>query len=307
MPLCFGALGSVLASSAPQRGRIGAGGPDLLSGDPPATVDLVALVVSLARSEPAPGSKQLAPDHVTAERGRKEPLLLFLGAERHDRRNDPGRNPHRRTFNPAGAEFLGDDDLLHRAGGAAPGFGQVRLYPAALRDSDFALLAWNRFERSNFRADLRTKLSVPGRGRCSLRACRSWWLCRRLSGVFRVPTECGDESERAAVVNVGVVFPGESDATVDLNAVLRAVLRGCGARVAATAAANSQSVLSSSARAASHGGGGAFGGGDHLCTLGALMAWNWPIGRHCSRIFAYAAAVSVAQRAMPTASADRAW
>ncbi len=35
------------------------------------------------------------------------------------------------------------------------------------------------------------------------------------------------------------------------------------------------------------------------------MAWNWPIGLpNCSRILAYCAAVSVAQRATPTASAD---
>ena len=39
----------------------------------------------------------------------------------------------------------------------------------------------------------------------------------------------------------------------------------------------------------------------HLC----LMAWNWPIGLpNCSRILAYSDAVSVAQRATPTASAD---
>ncbi len=39
----------------------------------------------------------------------------------------------------------------------------------------------------------------------------------------------------------------------------------------------------------------------HLC----LTAWNWPMGRpNCSRILAYSAAVSVAQRATPTASAD---
>ncbi|CFS26565.1 Uncharacterised protein [Mycobacterium tuberculosis] len=39
----------------------------------------------------------------------------------------------------------------------------------------------------------------------------------------------------------------------------------------------------------------------HLC----LIAWNCPIGRpNCSRILAYADAVSVAHRATPTASAD---
>ena len=85
-----------------------------------------------------------------------------------------------------------------------------------------------------------------------------------------------------------------------------------GASVAATAAANSKAVSSepfsrhsSIARAASHTAAVARSVSAiisaHLC----LMAWNWPIGLpNCSRILAYAVAVSVAQRATPIASAD---
>ena len=90
-----------------------------------------------------------------------------------------------------------------------------------------------------------------------------------------------------------------------------------GASVAATAAANSTlepvvsqlfwsaSRASSKARAASQTAAVARSVSAiisaHLC----LMAWNWPIGLpNCSRILAYCAAVSVAQRATPTASAD---
>src|SRR3984885_11381257 len=79
-----------------------------------------------------------------------------------------------------------------------------------------------------------------------------------------------------------------------------------GASVAATAAANSTSGEASSiARAASHTAAVARSVSAiisaHLC----LMAWNWPIGLpNCSRILAYCAAVSVAQRATPIASAD---
>ena len=85
-----------------------------------------------------------------------------------------------------------------------------------------------------------------------------------------------------------------------------------GASVAATAAANSKAVssdgfslCSSIARAASHTAAVARSVSAiisaHLC----LMAWNWPIGLpNCSRILAYAVAVSVAQRATPMHSAD---
>ena len=57
MPLCLGALGSVRASSAPQRENCAAVVQIFcpVSRQPPST--LGALVVRLARSEPAPGSE----------------------------------------------------------------------------------------------------------------------------------------------------------------------------------------------------------------------------------------------------------
>ena len=57
MPLCFGALGSVLASSAPHWENCAAVVQIFcpVMRQPPST--LVALVVRLARSEPAPGSE----------------------------------------------------------------------------------------------------------------------------------------------------------------------------------------------------------------------------------------------------------
>ena len=42
------------------------------------------------------------------------------------------------------------------------------------------------------------------------------------------PAEAGGQHERAPVVDVGVVLPGEADAAVHLDAVLRAVLGGDG-------------------------------------------------------------------------------
>ena len=103
MPLCFGALGSVRASSAPHCEYCA---PVVqifwpVMRQPPST--LVALVVRLARSEPAPGlGKQLAPDHLAAERRRQEALLLLVGAERDDRRDDPGGDAHRGALDLAG-------------------------------------------------------------------------------------------------------------------------------------------------------------------------------------------------------------
>src|SRR6478735_7422999 len=89
-----------------------------------------------------------------------------------------------------------------------------------------------------------------------------------------------------------------------------------GASVAATAAANSKALsvdalsepdsrYSSMARAASHTAAVARSVSAiisaHLC----LIAWNWPMGLpNCSRILAYAEAVSVAQRATPMDSAE---
>ncbi|SKW46924.1 Uncharacterised protein [Mycobacteroides abscessus subsp. abscessus] len=82
-----------------------------------------------------------------------------------------------------------------------------------------------------------------------------------------------------------------------------------GASVAATEAANSTtpgfSSASSRARAASHTAAVARSVTAAMVAHLCLMPWNWPMGRpNCSRTLAYSDAVSVAQRATPTASAD---
>ena len=125
--------------------------------------------------------------------------------------------------------------------------------------------------------------------------------------------EARGQHDRAAVVDVGVVLPGEADAAVHLDAVLGAVLRGGGRQRRGDRGGELESACppwrfsrcSSMARAASHTAAVARSVSAiisaHLC----LMAWNWPIGRpNCSRILAYADAVSVAHRATPMHSAD---
>ena len=122
--------------------------------------------------------------------------------------------------------------------------------------------------------------------------------------------EAGRQHERAAVVDVGVVLPGEADAAVHLDAVLGAVLRGDGRQCGGDRGGELESgffrdvfaAASSMARAASHTAAVARSVSAiisaHLC----LMAWNWPIGLpNCSRILAYADAVSV----RPARDADR--
>ena len=136
MPLCFG-RGRVgpRQQRAPLR-ELRGGGPDLLAGDAPAAVDPGGLGGQAGQvGSGARLGKQLAPDHFAAERRRQEALLLLLGAERDDRRDDPGRDADLRPLDPAAGELLGDDDLLDRAGGAAPRLGQVRQHPAALGDA----------------------------------------------------------------------------------------------------------------------------------------------------------------------------
>ena len=103
----------------------------------------------------------------------------------------------------------------------------MRLHPAALGDGGGALLARDGLERIDFRAQfgaeflgrrVKVDLDFPhsggGRG------------VEYALGIFGGAAERRHQCQRAAVVDVGVVLPGESDATVHLDAVLGAVLRG---------------------------------------------------------------------------------
>src|SRR6202022_3061071 len=125
---------------APMR-YLRCGGPDLLTGDAPTTVDLGGLGGEACQVRTgARLGKQLAPDHFAAERWRQEALLLLFGAERDDRRYQPRRDAHRGSAHLASGEFLGDDDLLDRARCATPWLGQGGHPPAAFGDRDIALL-----------------------------------------------------------------------------------------------------------------------------------------------------------------------
>ncbi len=174
MPLCFGALGSVRASSAPHCEYCAAVVQIFwpVIRQPPST--LVALVVRLGQvGTRARLGKQLAPDHLAAEGRRQEPLLLLVGAERDDRRDDPRRDAHRRAActRPVANSWammicsIGLDARPH-------GLGRCGMHPAALGDRGVALLTRNRFERGDFRADLLAAASrSPGRDRCRSCAC----------------------------------------------------------------------------------------------------------------------------------------
>ena len=277
MPLCLGALGSVRASSAPHCEYCARGGPDLLAGDAPAAVDLGGLGGQAGQvGTGARLGKQLAPDHFAAERRRQEPLLLLVGAERDDRRNDPRRDAHLRALHLAGRELLGDDDLLDRVGRAPPRLGQVRLHPAALGDRGVALLARNRLERGDFRADLLAQL-LGLRVEVDVELAHSG-AGRDVDHLLRVvggAAEAGGEHQRAAVVDVGVVLPGEADAAVHLDAVLGAVLRGGGRQRRGDRGGELESAvfrtvfacLVDGAGGVPHRRGGPLGVGDHLGAL----------------------------------------
>src|SRR5205807_3641111 len=96
--------------------------------------------------------------HFAAEGGRQEALLLLLGAERHDRRDQPRRDAHVGPTHLAGREFLRDDDLLDWTRRTTPRLGQVGHHPTALGDRDRSLIPRNRFQRCDFRAYLLPKL-----------------------------------------------------------------------------------------------------------------------------------------------------
>jgi hypothetical protein len=161
--------------------------------------------------------------------------------------------------------------------GLDPRLGQVRLHPAALGDRGVAFLAaGQRLEAGHFLADLLAEL-------LGLRVEVDVQLAHPRSGgqvdhplrVVRRLAEAGHQHERAPVVHVGVVFPGEADTAVHLDAVLRAVLC-CGRRQRPR---HRRGELESGffrrvfARLVDGTGGiphccgGSLGDGDHLCAL----------------------------------------
>ena len=174
------------------------------------------------------------------------------------------------------AELLGDDDLLDGARGAPPRLGQVRHHPAALGDRGGALFARNLFQCSHFRADLVTQLlglgvevdvDVPHSG--------SGRDVDHLLRVVAAATETRGQQERAAVVDVGVMFPGEADAAVHLDAVLGGVQHGGGSQCGGNGRGELESrvirwvlaVFVDGASGVPHRGGCPFGVGDHQGAL----------------------------------------
>ena len=128
MPRCFGASGSVRASSAPNWARSACEVQILcpLISHPPST--LTARVTSEARSEPAPGSLNNWHHRWVPRRiGHGEPLALQIGPAVENRRQDPFGDTERRPGHVGTlVELLGDDHLLHRRGAEAPRRGQMR-------------------------------------------------------------------------------------------------------------------------------------------------------------------------------------
>ena len=165
------------------------------------------------------------------------------------------------------------------------------LHPAALGDRGVALFARNRLQRSDFRADLLAQLLGVG---IEIDVDRTHPGGRgdvdHLLRVVGGPPEARGEHDRAAVVHVGVVLPGEADATVHLDAVLGAVLSGDGRErggdgggelvggVIATVRG-----LVDGPRRVPHRGGGALGLGDHS---GALVLDGLELPDRAAELFA---------------------
>jgi len=160
MPLCFGAFGSVRASSAPQLRELRESGPDLLAGDSPAAVDLDGLGwtgrpgPNRRRARNTAGTRSFA-----AQCRRQKALLLVFIAERDDRWDEKAGDCPALGAGPGGAEFLRGDDLLDRGGRAAPRRAADTASPShpqrSLLCADRTESPWSAFD---FRADLLTQL-----------------------------------------------------------------------------------------------------------------------------------------------------
>ncbi len=179
MPLCFGAVGSVRASSAPHWENCAAVVQIFcpVIRQPPST--RVALVLRPARSDPAPGSENswhqiISPRNVG---GRKRCFCSSVPNATIDGMIQAAMPTCGRLTRPAG-EFLGDDDLLDRAGGSAPRLRQMRQHPSALGERDGALLAVHLLERRDLGTDFAPELFGVGvQVDVDARASRWWWRC----------------------------------------------------------------------------------------------------------------------------------
>ena len=276
-------------------------GPDLLAGQLPAPVR-----PHRARRQPgqvrarARLAEQLAPQEVTAQRRRQEPLLLlravpyWISAGHHPGADGQAGNP-----DPGRPQFLVDDHLLERARVPSPRAGQVRHDPAPVRQPPRALGAGQPGDRRELLADLRPELGVaprqlhldrpadPGQGQPG-HALRPF--VRR--------AEQGAQGHRPPVVQVGLVLPGVADPAEHLDVLVRAPDRGVqrhhrghpGGELALAAGGLARARLrgigrapaaavSGSVRAASQTAAAACSATVSIRAQRCFTAWNWPIGR----------------------------
>ena len=115
MPLCFGASGSVRARQTPQCALSARRRPHLLPGEPPTTFG--ANSFRAQRGQVRSGARlgeQLAPEHVTAQRGRHELLDLLGAAVLEDGRRRPPADHQIGPRHTGRGQLLVDQQLLGR-------------------------------------------------------------------------------------------------------------------------------------------------------------------------------------------------
>ena len=228
MPLCFGAA---RVGAGQQRAPLRSTARPVVQifwpvmRQPPST--LVALVDRLARSDPAPGSENSWHQIISPRKvgGRNRCCCSSVPNATIDGMIHAAMPICGRFTRPAVNSWammicsIGSEARPHGLGRC--GCTQPPSAIAVLRSS-----RGNRLERSDFRADLvaqllgvrvqvDVELAHPGVG-------------RDVDDLLRVvggAAEAGRQHQRAAVVDVGVVLPGEADAAVHLDAVLGAALR----------------------------------------------------------------------------------
>ena len=197
---------------------VGTRGPHLLPVDHPATIDPGGF--RLHGRGVGPGRRlgeQLAPDFVLAQRLLHETLDLLWRAVLDQRQDHPAGDAVVGALDPGCGELLLDQQLLDRAGGTAPRLRPMRHHEAGGDQFVELSLLVEGCDADGLRADLGAHLLGLRR---QVQAVRPLETGRgegeHVSGRAVSAEQCLHR-QRTAQMQVGVVLPGESDATVHLD------------------------------------------------------------------------------------------
>ena len=206
-------------------------GPHLLSVELPTALGTDGLGAQCRQIRSGSGlTEQLAPDQLTAQRGRNESVDLLGRAVLEDGRHRPPADDQVGSRNTGCSEFGVDEQLLGRQCFATVGPRPVRRQQAIVRHRDLALALRENGDLRDRRGDLRTQMGDGVQINVQLAAHARERQLSDAAQVGRTATQELSDPVGAPQVQVRVVFPRDSDAAEDLYAIFGIGLRGLDSR-----------------------------------------------------------------------------